>query len=61
LLLLFTSLPALVAGPELLLTLAVQRATTRAIRGGALAACLWVVGFVLAPWDPAEAWVWLFD
>ena len=60
-LLLLASLPALVVGSALLSALLALGATKRAIRGGALAACLWAGGFLLARWDPAQAWFWLFD
>ena len=60
-LLLLASLPALVVGTALLSALLAQGATKQVIRGGVLAACLWAGGFLLARWDPAEAWYWLFD
>jgi len=60
-LLLMASLPALVAVSGLLMALLAQGATKQAIRGGALAACLWAGGFLLARWDPARAWFWIFD
>jgi hypothetical protein len=61
LLLVIASLPAFVMGIIFLIGLMTHQAWQRAMKAGAIALVLWVTGFILARWDPAGVWMWLFD
>ena len=58
---LLLSFPAVLAIFPLAVSIAAQRAVRRAVLIGMLAVSLWVIGFQLARWDPAQVWYWLFD
>lgn len=58
---LLTIIPAALVGIMLMMFLATQLAWARLIRGGLIAIALWTAGVAFTRWDPALAWMWLFD
>jgi hypothetical protein len=60
-LLLVASFPALLLVIMLSIYLAATGVWERLLRGGLIAISVWVCGFVLLRFDPAQVWLWMFD